>query len=149
MDAVFIPYKGSAEVVQGLQTGSIGYSFDGVAANLPLIQKGDLRALAKLSHHPLPALPELQSLAVAAQLPALDDVSIWSGLVAPAGTAQPIIERIQGSIARIANDAEIKDKLRAVGIGAVSSTPREFAEFFQKERHRWSQAVTERGFKID
>src|SRR5436190_2369991 len=86
IDTVFIPYKGSAEVVQGLLTGSIDFSIDGVAASLALIQDGKLRALAKLNNRPLPALTDLQSLAVAANLPELGEISTWAGLVAPAGT---------------------------------------------------------------
>src|ERR1043166_8926644 len=62
-----IPYKGSADVVQGLLTGSVDFIVDGVAASLPLIQGGKLRALAKLNRRPLPVLPDLQPLGVAAR----------------------------------------------------------------------------------
>ena len=64
IDTVFIPYKGSAEVVQGLLTGSIDFSIDGVSASIALIKEGKLRALAKLNNRPLPALPDLQPLSV-------------------------------------------------------------------------------------
>ena len=57
-----IPYKGSADVVQGLLTGSVDFIVDGVAASLPLIQGGKLRPLAKLNSRPLPVLPDLQPL---------------------------------------------------------------------------------------
>jgi tripartite-type tricarboxylate transporter receptor subunit TctC len=75
IDTVFVPYKGSAEVVQGLLTGSIDFSIDGVSASIPLIKDGRLRALAKLNNQPLPALPDLQSLSVAANLAELGEIS--------------------------------------------------------------------------
>ncbi len=83
---MFIPYKGSAEVVQGVLTGSVDFSIDGVSANLPLIKQGKLRALAKLNNRPLSSLPDLDPLSVAAGMPALGEISTWAGLVAPAGT---------------------------------------------------------------
>ena len=58
---MFIPYKGSSEVVQGLLTGSIDFSIDGVSASLPLIKEGKFRALAKLNNRPLPALPDAEA----------------------------------------------------------------------------------------
>ena len=59
IDVVLIPYKGSADVVQGLLTGSVDFIIDGVASGLPLIQAGKFRALAKLNDRPLPQLPNL------------------------------------------------------------------------------------------
>ncbi|MDO8597891.1 MAG: tripartite tricarboxylate transporter substrate binding protein, partial [Sulfuricaulis sp.] len=98
IDVVFVPYKGSADVVQGLLTGSTEFIVDGIAASLPLIQSGKLRALAKLNSRPLPALPDLKPLAVAANLPSLDDISTWTALVAPTGTPPDIIEKIQRAV---------------------------------------------------
>ena len=123
IDTVFIPYKGSAEVVQGLLTGSIDFSIDGVSASIPLIKDGKLRALAKLNNRPLPALPDLQPLSVAANLPELGEISTWAGLVAPAGTPAAVVERIQRDVAMVAADPEVSAKLQGFGIVATSSTP--------------------------
>src|SRR5262249_35544331 len=73
--AQLIPYEGSAEVVQGLLTGAVDYIVDGTASTLPLIASGKFHPLAKLNNHPLPVLPDVPSLAVAAGIPALDDMS--------------------------------------------------------------------------
>ena len=86
IEVVLVPYKGSAEVVQGLLTGSVDFIVDGMAASLPLIQSGKLRALAKLNNRHLTALPDVQPLSVAAGLPQIPEMSSWIGLVAPAGT---------------------------------------------------------------
>ena len=149
IDTVFIPYKGSAEVVQGLLTGSIDFSIDGVAASLALIKDGKLRALAKLNNRPLTALPDLQPLSVAADLPGLGEISTWAGLVAPAGTQPAIVDKIQRAVARVAADPEVSGKLSNFGISAVSTTPAEFDRYFRGELERWSKVFKDSGIKLD
>ena len=83
-----IPYKGSAEIVQGLLSGSIDFALDSVGSSLPMIQSGQFRALAKYSNRPLPLLPDVPSLSVAAGLPEIDESATWIGLLAPAGTPE-------------------------------------------------------------
>ena len=144
-----VPYKGSADVVAGLLTGSVDFIMDGVAASLPLIQGGKLRALAKLNSRPLPVLPELQPLGVAAGLPALDDMSSWIGLVAPAGTPRPIIDKLNREVATIYTDPAVADRLEKAGITAVTSTPEEFDAFFRSEAARWTKVFKDSGIKLE
>ena len=144
-----IPYKGSTEVVQGLLTGAVDYIIDGTASSLPLIKGGQFRALAKLNNRPLPALPDVPSLAVAAGMPELDDISSWIAFVAPAGTPKAIVDKLQDKVAKIYADPAIYDKLVASGINPVSSTPEEFDAFFRKEAARWAKAFKESGIKLD
>jgi tripartite-type tricarboxylate transporter receptor subunit TctC len=144
-----IPYKGSAEVVQGLLSGAVDYIIDGVASSLPLIRGGKFRALAKLNSRPLPALPDVPPLSVAAGMPELDDISSWIAFVAPAGTPRPVIAKLSGKVAAIYADAAMRDKLVAAGINPVSSTPEEFDAFFRKEAVRWTKAFKESGIKLN
>ena len=145
----FIPYKGSSEVVQGLLTGSIDFSIDGVAASLPLIKDGKFRALAKLNNRPLPALPDLQPLSVVANLPELGEISTWAGLVAPASTPPAVVARIQEAVAKAAADPEVAAKLMNLGIVAVSSTPSEFDRYYRSELDRWSKVFKDSGIRLD
>ena len=149
IDAVFVPYKGSAEVAQGLLTSSIEYGFDGVAPYLSLIEKGQVRALAKLNSNPLPQLPALRPLAEVAGLPALGDFSVWSGLAAPAGTPPAVVERLQRSIAEAAASPAVSDRLRQMGIYATSSTSQAFGEFVRSETGKWGKVVEDSGFKMN
>jgi tripartite-type tricarboxylate transporter receptor subunit TctC len=144
-----IPYKGSADVVQGLLTGSVDFTVDGVAANLPLIQGGKLRALAKLNNRPLPVLPDLQPLGVAADLPQLEDMSSWIGLVAPVGTPRAVVDKIAREVATIYKDPAVADRLEKAGITAVTSTPAEFDAFFRAEAKRWTEVFRESGIKLE
>ncbi|HEY4407570.1 MAG TPA: tripartite tricarboxylate transporter substrate-binding protein [Xanthobacteraceae bacterium] len=149
IDVQLVPYKGSAEVVQGLLTGAVDYIIDGVASSLPLIQSGKFRALAKLNSRPLPALPEVQPLSVVAGMPALEDISSWIAFVAPARTPRPIVDKIQQEVARMYADPALYDRLQRAGINAVSSTPEEFDVFFRKEAVRWEKAFRESGIQLE
>ena len=149
MTVQLIPYKGSADVVAGLLSGSVDFIVDGVAASLPLIQGGRLRALAKLNHRPLPVLPDLQPLAVAAGIPDLPDMSSWIGLVAPAGTPRPVIDKLAREVATIYADAAVADRLEKAGITAVSSSPEEFDAFFRSEAEHWTKVYRESGIKLE
>jgi tripartite-type tricarboxylate transporter receptor subunit TctC len=144
-----IPYKGSAEVVQGLLTGAVDYIIDGVASSLPLIKSGQFRALAKLNSRPLPVLSDVPPLAEAAGMPELDDMSSWIALVAPAGTPRAIVDQLQSKVAAIYADRATNERLIAAGLNPVSSTPEEFDAFFRKEAVRWARAFKESGIKLD
>jgi tripartite-type tricarboxylate transporter receptor subunit TctC len=149
IEVQYIPFSGSPPTVQGLLSKAVDYIVDGTATSLPLIQGGKLRALAKLNSRPLPALPEVQPLAVAADLPALDDISTWIGFVAPAGTPRPVIDKIRAEIVKMYADPGIADKLEKSGISAVTSTPEEFDAFIRKEIDRWGQVFKDSGIQLN
>src|ERR1700728_3179874 len=100
VDTVLVPYNGSSEVAHGILTKSVDFVFDGPSAELPLIQSGDLRALAKLDARAFPALPDLPTLDDAAGLH-LGDLSVWLGLVAPHGTPAQIVDKLQSETEKI------------------------------------------------
>jgi tripartite-type tricarboxylate transporter receptor subunit TctC len=148
-EVVLVPYKGSAEVVQGLLTGSIDFSVDGIASALPLIRGGQLRALAKLNNRPLTPLPDLQPLSVAAGLPKLEEMSSWIGLVAPAGTSQAVVEAINVAVVKAYADPAVAERLDKAGINAVTTTPAEFDAFFRAEAERWTRFYKESGITLN
>jgi tripartite-type tricarboxylate transporter receptor subunit TctC len=148
VDTVLVSYNGSAEVAHGILTKSVDFVFDGPSAQLPLIQSGDLRALAKLDTRPFPALPNLPTLDEAAGLH-LGELAVWLGLVAPHGTPAPIIAKLQAETAKILNDAAIKARADAVGLYPTSSTPAEFASYIQSEAARWQPVVKKSGLHFD
>jgi tripartite-type tricarboxylate transporter receptor subunit TctC len=144
IDTVLVPYNGSSEVAHGILTKSVDFAFDGPSAELPLIQSGDLRALAKLDPRPFPALPDLPTLDDAAGLH-LGELTVWLGLVAPRGTPAPIIDKLQGETAKILTDPDVKARADAVGLFPASSTPAEFATFIHNEAARWQPVVRKSG----
>jgi tripartite-type tricarboxylate transporter receptor subunit TctC len=136
-----IPYKGSADTVEGLLTGSIDFSVDGIASSLPLIQAGKFRALAKLSDRPLAQLPDLPPLAEAADVPELGNISTWIAFYAPAGTSSEITGKLSHFIATIYADPTVAQRLQEAGIVAVSSTPGELNAFVHSETERWGKVL--------
>ena len=148
IEVQLIPYKGSAEVVQGLLTGSVDFIVDGIAPSLPLIKSGQFRPLAKLNNRPLPTLPDVKPLAEAAGLP-IDEMSSWIGLVAPAGTPPAIVEKIQRDVVKVYADPAVADRLEKAGILAVTTTPEEFDKYFRDEAERWAKVYKESGIKLD
>jgi len=138
IDVVLVPYKGSADVAEGVLNGSVDFAGDGYVTSLPLIKAGQFRALAKFDSRPLAELPDVPTLAQAADLPQLRDISSWIGLVAPAGTSAAIVGKIQQEIVRIYADPPTAARLYKAGINAVTLTPTEFDRFFHAEAKHWS-----------
>jgi tripartite-type tricarboxylate transporter receptor subunit TctC len=148
LDILHVPFKGTAETVQGLLTGSVDLIYAATVVVGPMIESGQIRALAKLDSRRTP-YPELPTLAAAADLPDLDDVSVWLGLVAPKGTPKPIIDKINREVVRILADPSVRQKFDQSGNFAVSSTPEEFAAFIRKEANRWSKVLADIDIKYD
>jgi tripartite-type tricarboxylate transporter receptor subunit TctC len=141
IDVQLVPFKGSAEIGQAVLAGTVDFALDSTGTSLPLIRSGHYRALAKYSERPLPALPDLPSLGVAADLPGLEESSTWVALVAPAGTPSAIVDKIHRKVAGFYADPAMIAKLENVGIFPVSSTPAELDALIRSETERWSKVL--------
>jgi tripartite-type tricarboxylate transporter receptor subunit TctC len=138
IDVTLVPYKGSAEITQGLLTGAIDFAFDGVPNALPLIQARKFRALAKYTERPLPILPDVPSVAAAAGLPGLNESATWIALFAPAQTPSPIVDKLQRAIAAAFADRILAGRLAKSGMFAQASTPQELDALIGIDTVRWS-----------
>jgi tripartite-type tricarboxylate transporter receptor subunit TctC len=147
VDTVLVPYNGSAEVAQAVLTKSVDFSFDGPSASLSLIEGGQFRVLAKFDPRPFPPVPDLPL--ISTEVPAMDEITVWLGLVAPKGTPAPVIDKLSAEVAKILADPAIKAKADASGLYPATSTPAEFAAFIRKEAQRWSAVVKDSGMKYD
>jgi tripartite-type tricarboxylate transporter receptor subunit TctC len=147
VETMLVPYNGSAEVAQAVLTKSVDFSFDGPSASLSLIQGGQFRVLAKFDPRPFPPVPDLPM--ITTELPKMDEITVWLGLVAPKGTPPAVIEKLQGEVAKALADPAVKAKADASGLFPATSTPTEFAAFIRKEAERWSTVVKETGMKYD
>jgi tripartite-type tricarboxylate transporter receptor subunit TctC len=141
IDVTLVPYKGSADITQGLLTGAVEFAIDGVPNALPLIEAGKFRALAKYSNRPLPILPDVPSLSVAAHLPNIGESSTWISLVAPAHTPEAIVDKLQREIARTLADPAMAERLRKAGLSSDSSTPQELEALIRSDIARWRSVI--------
>jgi tripartite-type tricarboxylate transporter receptor subunit TctC len=147
VETVLVPYNGSAEVAQGVLTKSVDFSFDGPSASLSLIQGGQFRVLAKFDPRPFPPVPDLPL--ITTDVPNMDEITVWLGLVAPKGTPSAVIDKLQAEVAKALADPAVKAKADASGLFPATSTPAEFAAFIRKEAQRWSTVVKDTGMKYD
>jgi tripartite-type tricarboxylate transporter receptor subunit TctC len=145
LDVQMIPYKGSAEIVQGVLSRSVDFAFDSVASSLPQIQSGTFRALAKYGDRHIPSLPDVPNLAAAADLPGLGESSTWIGILAPAATPAPVVDKLQREVAAAYADPAFMARLQKAGLFAVSNTPAEFSAFIARETARWAKFLQENG----
>lgn len=142
IDVALVPFKGSAEITQGLLTGAVDFTLDGVSNALPLIRAGKFRALAKYSDRPLPLMPEVPSLSVAAGLPDLGESSTWIALVAPAATPKPVIDKLAREVGRIFAEPALQARLRDAGLYAESSTPEQLESLIRSDSARWKTLIS-------
>jgi len=149
LDIVYVPFKGTAETVNGLLTGSVDFIYAANQVVIPLVADGQVRALAKLDRDAPPSMAAIPTLAEAAGLPDLADISIWVGLVAPKGTPKPIIDKINAEVVKTLNDPDVKERSEQSGNYPMTSSPEQFSAFIRKEADRWAKAIPESGIKFD
>jgi tripartite-type tricarboxylate transporter receptor subunit TctC len=148
IDIVYVAYRGSAPTVQGLLTHEVSFTIDGVTSSVPHIQAGTFRVLATTGSTPIPALPNLPKLSSEPGFAGFD-VATWLGLVAPAGTPQPIVTKLAQEVARISGLPDAKEKLAAAGIELTSKSPAEFGQFIRHEADRWAKVIQQAGIHLD
>jgi len=145
---VHIPYKGSAPAVADLLVGRVALMFDNLASALPNIQAGKLRALAVTTVRRSSFLPEL---------PTLDesglkgfDLTTWWGLMAPAKTPQPVVDRLAAEAAKALAAPDLQERWRAMGSEPPGvRTPAEFTAFVERERKLYAELVKRSGATAD
>ena len=149
LDIVYVPFKGTPETVNGLLTGSVQIIYAANVTVNPLIESGMVRALAKLDRRTPGSMENIPTLADAAGLPDLEDMSVWLGLVAPKGTPKPIIDKLQQKVAQIMADPAMREKSERTGAFPMTSTPEEFGQFIRQEAGRWQRVLQETNIKYD
>ncbi len=142
MDMVYVPYKGDAPAVADLIGGQVQMYFGTFSAMIPHARSGRITLLGVSSEKRDPKLPEVP--AIAETLPGFRTVT-WNGLMAPAGTPQPIIERLSAECQKAMKDPSAIDRLGKMGVDAYGSTPAEFAETIRSDYETYRQAVKAAG----
>lgn len=147
VDVVHIPYKGSAPAVTDLIGGQVDLMFDNVPNVLAQVKTGKLRALAVSSKERSPFVKDLSTVAEAG-VPGFD-VSVWFGVVAPAGTPQPVIAKLNAEINGILKLPEIRQSFNSQGVETAGGTPAEFAAFIAAQTTKWAKVVKDSGAKAE
>ena len=136
---VTVHYKGNAPATQDLLAGQVQFNFDQVSVSLPYIKDGRLRALAVTTQKRVAALPEVPTLM---ELGVADfTAETFTGIVAPKGTPQPVLERLQAELARVLADREVIDRFDQLGAEARAMTPDAFAAYLRRQYDTWAPVI--------
>jgi tripartite-type tricarboxylate transporter receptor subunit TctC len=141
---VHVPYKGAGPGMAALMGGEVDMMFNGLSPALPHIKSGRLRALAVGGAKRSPLLPELPTVSESGLQ---FNTSGWYGILAPRGTPQPVIVKLQRELVRELNTPETKDRLTNLAVEGIGSTPDQFASLLREEWARWGKVIKAAGLK--
>ena len=147
IDMLHIPYKGSAPAVGDVIAGQVPVLVDSVSSSTTHVKAGKLKALAATSPKRLAVLPELPTVAESGY-PGFQS-SAWVGLLAPAGTPRPVIERLHAAVLEVMALPETRERLAAFGGEVTTSTPEEFAAYIRSEMARLGKVVRDANIKLN
>jgi tripartite-type tricarboxylate transporter receptor subunit TctC len=142
-----VPYKGSPPALNDLIGGQVPIAFDAVFSALPQIKGGRIRALATTGSVRSNVLPEVPTVAEAG-LPGFES-NAWFGLVAPQGTPQAVLEKLNAVLDKALATRELKARLRDIGLEPASGSPEQFGAFIKAEIAKWNKVVRESGMTVD
>nr|WP_315187334.1 tripartite tricarboxylate transporter substrate binding protein [uncultured Albidiferax sp.] len=147
VDLVHVPYKGAGQVLQDLMGGQVQALVTSLPTALPGIKSGRLRALVVTGDARSPQLPDVPS-AKEANLPAFA-MDFWVGFAAPAGTPQPVVEKLNQAIAAALHSPDGKRRLAEQGLTAVANTPAQATQLATSEMQRWASIIKSAGIKAE
>jgi tripartite-type tricarboxylate transporter receptor subunit TctC len=142
-----VPYKGGGPSMLAVIAGEDQVMFSSIVQTVPSIQSGQLRALATGGEQRSPILPDLPTIAESG-VPGYVATNWW-GIIAPAGTPQPIVDKLHDTIAELLNTAETKKFLDNEGAAPVHMTSAEFGKFMSAELEKWGPVVKKAGMKVE
>lgn len=147
MDLMHIPYKGESAALADLMAGQVHVVVGNIGAATPLVTGGKLRALAVTSAERSKMLPDVPTVAESGY-PGFENAG-WFGLLAPAGTPQAVIDRVQRDSAAVLATPEVAARLQAIGMSGVGNTPAALAAAIDAESKVWAEVIKVRKLKAN
>ena len=147
VDMLHVPYKGSGPAVTDLLGGQVDYMFDSITSAAPHIRSGKLRAIGVTTLKRSSALPNVPTIAETG-LPGYE-LSPWFAVYMPAGTPQPIVDRMNASLLEAMKVPEVQARFAAIGAEPIGSTPQQLATHLTAEMAKWGRIIQERGIRAD
>jgi tripartite-type tricarboxylate transporter receptor subunit TctC len=147
IDMVHVPYKGSSNVMPDLLAGNVSVFFDSVPSSMPMVKKGQLKALGVVSAKRLPQSPEIPTVGEAG-LPGFD-VKNWFGVLAPAGTPKEIVQLLNAEIGKIVTSPELVQRLADQGVILEGSSAEQLTTLMKSDLAKWAKVVKEANVRIN
>ncbi len=148
VDLVHIPYKGSAPAMTDFLGGRISMMFDTTSNFIDHVKSGKLRALGVTGRKRSPAMPAVPAISETAGL-AEYDMTLWLGVLAPAGTPRDVVTRLQRDLAAALGTPELVRQMADAGIDVRVSTPQEFATLIRADIAKWAGVVKRSGMHVE
>jgi tripartite-type tricarboxylate transporter receptor subunit TctC len=147
ISALHVPYQGSGPALIALTGGQIAFSTASVTSIVPAVKAKRLHALAVMDTKRAPSLPDAPTLGEGG----VQNVAVasWVGLMAPAGTPEPIVRRLNAETVKALQDPELRGALTRDGSEPIGSSPAEYAAYIQRELQRWTDIVKTRSIKLN
>jgi tripartite-type tricarboxylate transporter receptor subunit TctC len=142
-----IAYKGGGPAIADVVGGNVFMSFASMTSALPFIKAGRLRPLAVSSKERSAQLPDVPTMGEAG-VPNII-VRDWQGVLGPRGMPRPIVDKLNAEIGRIMKHADNQERLTAMGIEVIASTPEEFRAAIASEMQRWGKVVKDANIKME
>jgi tripartite-type tricarboxylate transporter receptor subunit TctC len=147
VDAAIIPYKGTAQLINDLLGNHVPVAFGVLPPALGNLQSGHLRAIAVISPRRFSLLPDVPT-AAESGMPGFESV-LHYGLLAPAGTPRPIIDRLNRELRALVETDQVKQRIQAEGGDPLSSTPEEYAGDIDNEERKWATLIRKLNLKVE
>jgi len=147
VDITHVPYKGGGPALSDLIAGQIPMGVQNIVTVVQYVRTGRVRALGISSLERSPVLPDVPTIA-SAGFPGFE-AKEWYGLVAPAGTPNPIVARLNREIVRIMHLPDINARMVEQGAEIVADSPEEFGAFIRTELAKWTRIVRETGMRVE
>jgi tripartite-type tricarboxylate transporter receptor subunit TctC len=147
ISAVHVPYKGAAPARVGLMAGEIDFLFDSIGDSQALVDAGKLRGIAVTGNERSPVLPGVPTLKESGY-DGFEDLVIWLGMLAPAGTPEPIAKKLEAELVRIAHLADVSKRIKESSSVLVGGTSQDFADAIRRETPVWASIIKENNIKL-
>ncbi|MBS0337213.1 MAG: tripartite tricarboxylate transporter substrate binding protein [Proteobacteria bacterium] len=148
LKARHVPYKGSAPALTDIMGGQVNYGIETVASVVSHVKSGKLKAYGVTTAKRSSAMPEVPTLAEAANLPGYD-AAAWIGYTAPAGTPREITGRLSAEIQKAVQSADLKQRYVTLGMEPEANTPEELGALMRREQERYGQIIRNAGIKVE
>lgn len=147
VNIVHVPYKGQPPALVDLISGQVQIMFPNIPVVMPYVKTNRLRALAVTTLSRTALFPDLPTMAESG-LPGFE-VNQWSGLLAPAGTAPAIVNKLFDGVSAALKQPDVRDSLMAQGFEPVGSSPADFAAYIKSETAKWGKVIRDAGIRAE
>lgn len=146
-DIVHVPYKGGAPAITDLMAGRVQVMFESLNAIAPFAHSGAVRGLAVSGDHRSAAFPDLPTIAEAG-VPGYS-APTWSGVIAPAGTPRPIVDKLNAAVNRAIRSPAMGEFYAKIGDEPAGGTPEDFAKVIAADSKKWGEVIQRAGIKLE